>query len=128
MKYLQPTLVNSTGTTIIQCVCTVYNIRGIGLRGGYRIFEGGGGSNLLGLHAKGGPALVPMLKSLHPGPKGGPGAPPPPHPLLPRPTRSPRYNRWGKVNGFLLFFVLYCLLSRPSNHLHLNPIPTVNCG
>ena len=49
-----------------------------------------GRSNLLGLHAKGigsrgGPALVPILKSLHPGPKGGGvqphGLPPPPDSL-----------------------------------------------
>ena len=42
-------------------------------RGGCRIFERRG-SNLLGLHARkrgGGPALGPMLKSLHRGPKGG---------------------------------------------------------
>ena len=48
---------------------------GTGTRGGYRILERGGGSNLLGLYAKrgiqGGPALVSMLKSLHRGPKVG---------------------------------------------------------
>ena len=30
-----------------------------------------GGANLFGLHAKGGPALGPMFKSLHLGPKSG---------------------------------------------------------
>ena len=40
-------------------------------RGGCRIFENGGRGNL-GLHAKkGGPALGPMLKSLHCGQRGG---------------------------------------------------------
>ena len=52
--------------------------------GGPGFLEGGGVPNLLGLHAKGGgPAMVPMLKSLHRGPKGE-GAdlmdPPPPVP------------------------------------------------
>ena len=43
------------------------------------ILKGGGGSNVLGLHAKGGggPAMDPILKSLHRGPKGGPRPPPP---------------------------------------------------
>ena len=49
-------------------------------RGGCRIFERGGGVQPIGLHAKRGPALGSMLKSLHCGPKGGGGVQTPPSP------------------------------------------------
>ena len=44
-------------------------------------FGRGGGVQLIRSPRKRGPALVPMLKNLHRGPKGGPD-PPPPDPQL----------------------------------------------
>ena len=79
--------------------------RGVGLRGGSRIFERGGGS-ILGLHAKkggpgGGKMLGPMLKSLHRGPKGG-GGPDPLDPPLDPPLGLQGKNsssEWGSESS-----------------------------